>query len=231
VDDGDGGLARLLGGVTLHGGDEDLATALIRLLAHPLLGGPDAFGDLVVELPLDLAEQLAPGLLLAHARDPLQLLGDAGTLLLDLDPGLLELLLTPGEPLLPLLDIAVALLQPLLALGEALLQACHLAAAFPDLGLGLRAKPVGLLARGEHDRSTLLLGRAPLLVEAGRLDLARRRDAVAEASGIDQAGHGDDHAQPKGNKGQDYDGGVLGVVGRVRWPATSFGAPPGGRRS
>src|ERR1019366_6000784 len=105
MEDGDGGLARLLGGVALHGGDEDLATALLRLLAYPLLGGPDAFGELVVQLTLDLAEQLGPGLLLAHARDPLQLLGDAGALILDLDPGLLELLLAPAEPLLPLLDI------------------------------------------------------------------------------------------------------------------------------
>jgi hypothetical protein len=50
-------------------------------------------------------------------------------------------------------------------------------------------------------------------VEAGGLDLARRRHAVAETPGIDEAGHGDDHAQTKGDKGQDYDGGVLGVVG------------------
>src|ERR1019366_6638294 len=131
MEDRDRGLTRLLGGVALHGGDEDLATALLRLLAHPQLGGPDAFGDLVVQLALDLVEQLGPGLLLAHAGDPLQLLGDAGALVLDLQAGLIELLLAPGEPLLPLLDIPVALLEALLTLGEALLQACHLATAGP----------------------------------------------------------------------------------------------------
>ena len=172
MEDGDRRLAGLLRGVALHGGDQDLAAPLVRLLADPLLGGPDALGDLVVELALHVAEQLGPGLLLAHPGDPLQLAPDPGALVLDLLPGLLQLLLAPGEPLLPLLDVPVALLEPLLALGEPLLQPGHLGATLAHLGLGLGTQPVRLLAGGEHDRGALLLGRAALLVEAPHLELA-----------------------------------------------------------
>src|SRR6202022_4450387 len=105
------------------------------LLADPGIGGTDALCDLVVELAFDLPQQLLPSLLLGQPGDPLQLLLHRGTLDLDLDPLLLQLLLATVEPLFALLDVADPALQALLALRQRLLLAGDFAAALAGVVL------------------------------------------------------------------------------------------------
>ncbi len=193
VHDGHRRLPGLVGGVALHGRDEDLAAALVGLLADAVVGGADPLGDLGVELSLHLREQLGASLLLGQAGDALELAADQLALALGGLAELLELLLAAGEALLALLELADAPLQRLLALAGALLEPGDLGAALADVGLGLPADPEGLLAGADQDLLGLLL--SGLLSDAlvGVGDAAALARLLRGAARVDDGGNGEDH--------------------------------------
>ena len=175
VDDRDRRLAALLGGLALHGSDENLAAAFGGLVADLGLGLPDALGDLRDEVAFDAAHDLDAGLLLGERGDALELPGDQGALLLDgLTQGL-ELGFSTGQPLLVGVELAQPPLEALLALIGPLLEPRDLRSPLTDLRLGLVAAPCRLLLRGEEHRLRLLLGRADLLETAFGVRIVRTR--------------------------------------------------------
>src|ERR1700680_1462376 len=161
--DGDRCLAALLRGLTLHGGDEDLAALCGRFLADLGLGLTDPLGDLGAELPPDAAHDLGASLWLGKRRHALELPGDGCPLILDRLAERLQFRLAPGQPLFVGVELAEPSFETFLALVGALLQACDLGTAFADLGLGLIATARCLLLGGQEHGFRLLLGGARLV--------------------------------------------------------------------
>ena len=140
-------LRRLLGGDTLDRDRDDLASALLPLLASSLLDLPDLRHRGSFRLFDDLPEQMVARLGGGHAGDPLQLrpvkIG-----------GLLELLPYVGQFLLALVELLTAGLhsrrlraQILLGVGHPLLEPRQLLAPRPDVLLHLASHRDDLVLR------------------------------------------------------------------------------------
>jgi hypothetical protein len=197
VEHADDRLGGLLGGHPLHGQGDDLAGALLALLAGLALDLPDDQRGLALRLVLDGHHQLGLRLVGGQPGDPLQ---DLAALLLDLvelRAPVGQLGLGLGELPAPVGLPAGLLVEPLLPLGEAVLPALEvgpellqLVLEAPGLLLDLLAHPqrafrgglcpaqhlAGLGLRLDADLHTLAACVLQLGVDVG--DLLRRRPSL-----------------------------------------------------
>ena len=182
-------------------GDEVPGSAL-RLGARLLLEHPDAPGEIVADELLAPLEQVRLRVLLAHARDPLELGLLALLCLLHLVLELAQMRLAVGEALVAARELDELLLDLLLLREHPLLDLQHLLAAVGELGVDLRPELHRLLARLDlgfaTDRLRLALGILEQLIAnpAGLRDPGRPEHGHREERECHSGGDPDGDSDP-----------------------------------
>ena len=135
VQDGDDGLAGLLGGHALDGQRDDLAGPLLAFRPGLVLDVPDDERRFPLGLVLDRGDELALGRIRGEPGDPLEFPGAVGIELVQVGGAPVEVLLALAEGLRAILDALELIVEPLLTVGETGFPALEVTAQLADLVL------------------------------------------------------------------------------------------------